>query len=80
MNPFDPMCGRFAEDIIEYDNYIYTSHEELDSTPEDEKKVDRIKYVIIEEGTYNSENGHFLCDECYIKAGQPSSPTGWVCP
>jgi hypothetical protein len=32
------------------------------------------------EGTYNSSNGHFLCDECYIKAGMPSSPTGWIAP
>lgn len=33
-----------------------------------------------EEGTLNRENGHFLCNECYIKAGMPSSPTGWRCP
>lgn len=33
-----------------------------------------------EEGTMNRENGHFLCNECYIKAGCPSSPTGWKCP
>jgi hypothetical protein len=37
-------------------------------------------YVMKEEGTLNFENGHFLCDECYIKAGMPSSPTGWVAP
>jgi len=36
--------------------------------------------VINEEGTYNPENGHFLCDPCYIKWGQPSSPTGWKAP
>jgi hypothetical protein len=31
-------------------------------------------YVRREEGTYNPENGHFLCTECYIKAGSPSRP------
>ena len=33
-----------------------------------------------EEGTLNRENGHFLCNMCYIKAGMPSSPYGWKCP
>lgn len=33
-----------------------------------------------EEGTLNTENGHFLCNMCYIKAGMPSSPRGWRCP
>jgi hypothetical protein len=33
-----------------------------------------------EEGTMNRENGHFLCNMCYIKAGMPTSPTGWKCP
>lgn len=37
-------------------------------------------YVWKEEGTLNLENGHFLCTDCYIKAGQPSSPRGWVAP
>lgn len=34
------------------------------------------------EGTYNAKNGHFLCDECYIAAGQPSlpAPARWVAP
>lgn len=38
------------------------------------------RYVRQEEGTYNLKNGRFLCDDCYIKAGMPTSPTGWVCP
>lgn len=38
------------------------------------------EYVKREEGTYNHNNGHFLCDGCYIKAGMPSSPSGWICP
>lgn len=38
-----------------------------------------------EEGTYNPENGHFLCTPCYIAAGMPanhySGPgSGWVAP
>ena len=37
-------------------------------------------FVRYEEGTYNSENGHFLCTMCYIRAGQPSSPKGWIAP
>jgi hypothetical protein len=38
------------------------------------------EYVWEEEGTLNRENGHFLCTNCYIKAGQPSSPRGWTAP
>lgn len=37
-------------------------------------------FVLAEEGTLNRRNGHFLCDECYIRAGQPSSPNGWKAP
>lgn len=41
---------------------------------------DAAAYVIMEEGTYNPINGHFLCDECYIKAGMPTAPGGWRAP
>lgn len=27
--------------------------------------------VVDEEGTYNRENGHFWCTECYISIGMP---------
>lgn len=37
-------------------------------------------YVREEEGTYNRLNGHFLCTVCYVNAGMPSSPRGWVAP
>lgn len=39
-------------------------------------------YVRNEEGTYNKANGHFLCTDCYIKAGMPSKPypDQWVAP
>ena len=38
------------------------------------------EYVRAEEGTYNPDNGHFLCTPCYVAAGMPSSKYGWVCP
>lgn len=38
------------------------------------------EYVRSSEGTYNRENGHFLCTACYIEAGSPSSPSGWKAP
>lgn len=37
-------------------------------------------YVRSEEGTFNPENGHFLCTSCYVHDGMPSSPGGWVAP
>lgn len=37
-------------------------------------------YIWNEEGTLNRQNGHFLCDMCYINAGQPSGPSGWIAP
>ncbi len=33
-----------------------------------------------EEGTLNTSNMHFMCSDCYIKAGMPSSPYGWKAP
>lgn len=46
----------------------------------EEGMTDADEYVWREEGTLNRTNGHFLCDECYIKAGQPSSTAGWKAP
>jgi hypothetical protein len=63
-------CKKRPEEIPEYtDREIIAG-----MTPDD--------YVQREEGTYNPENGHFLCTECYIKAGQPSRPypRRWICP
>jgi hypothetical protein len=78
--PFDPMCGRTPAEI----GYVFYRTDEngapllkWDGTPYYNDDAD---YVWQEEGTLNTSNGHFLCDECYIKAGQPSSPSGWVCP
>lgn len=61
-------CHRRPEDIDEY----VISGEETGLTPSE--------YVIKEEGTLNPVNFHFLCTTCYIRAGMPSSPYGWVAP
>ncbi len=66
--PYDPKCKRFADQIEEYVELA-----ELEETTPDE-------YVRTEEGTYNPKNGHFLCTTCYVAAGMPSGPRGWVCP
>ncbi len=34
-------------------------------------------YILVNEGTLDRATGAFLCDECYIAVGMPSSPTGW---
>jgi hypothetical protein len=75
--PYDPSCKRYAREIREYDTFaaVYFRVSLSEVTPEL-----REKYVLVEEGTYNPENGHFLCDVCYIEAGQPTSRTGWRCP
>lgn len=48
----------------------------------EEEEMTANEYIRQFEGTYNQENGHFLCDPCYIKAGQPSRPwpNRWVAP
>ncbi len=66
-----PLCVGCGQHPDELDEYIEVAAEE-DMTPDD--------YVRSEEGTYNRDNHHFLCTPCYIKAGMPSSPEGWVCP
>lgn len=66
--PFDPACERRPDQIPEY----VEAAKEHEMTPDE--------YVKREEGTYNPDNGHFLCTTCYVKHGMPSSPRGWVCP
>jgi hypothetical protein len=61
-------CNKHPDKIEEY--IEMAENEEM--TPDE--------YVRHEEGTYNRANGHFLCTMCYIRAGQPSSPRGWVAP
>ena len=78
--PYDPMCGRYAADMEQLDYFWATSQEELDAVPVEQRGDRRIAYVIKEEGTLNPDNGHFLCDKCYIAVGMPVAPGGWVCP
>lgn len=68
--PFDPHCKRRPSEIPE----IIEKANELDLHPDD--------FVRLEEGTYNPENGHFLCMTCYIAEGSPSGtwPHRWRCP
>lgn len=68
MKAYDPKCQRYADQIPQVVEWA-----EMEEMTPDE-------WVEEEEGTYNSTNGHFLCDECYIAIGMPSSPTGWKCP
>lgn len=68
-NPLDPICVGCAKRPDDCGYQFFT-----------EEGQTATEYVIAEEGTYNRENGHFLCDSCYIKNGSPSSPRGWKCP
>jgi hypothetical protein len=61
-------CSKRPEEI---DEYIMAADDE-GMTPE--------QYVREEEGTFNSENGHFLCTSCYVAVGCPSTSRGWVAP
>lgn len=67
-HPFCIGCEKFAEELSEYNK----ENTECELTP--------AQYVKQEEGTYNRENGHFLCTPCYCKAGMPSGPRGWTAP
>lgn len=61
-------CNKLAAELAEYIRLA----EDNNMTPGD--------YVRKEEGTYNPENGHFLCTPCYVAIGMPSSPHGWHAP
>jgi len=76
-HPHDPICVGCARRPHEIPGYVDAVEADIAGIPTE----DDIKhYVMDEEGTYNSANGHFLCDMCYIYNGSPSSPTGWKCP
>lgn len=76
-DPRDPICVGCAKRPHEIGGYRVACMESEEDNPSDD---DVRMYVIQEEGTYNRTNGHFLCDECYIKNGCPTSTSGWVCP
>lgn len=62
---------------LEYRALLMTGEEENAAEFTDQQVLD---VAWSEEGTLNRENGHFLCNMCYIKAGMPTSPSGWTCP
>jgi len=69
--PFCTGCNKPATEIEEY----------VIGAAENDMEVN--EYVIDQEGTYNHDNGHFLCTSCYIEAGMPSTPvghSGWITP
>ena len=68
--PFCTGCNKPATEIAEY----------IESAKDADMEIN--DYVMEEEGTYNPVNGHFLCTDCYIKAGMPSKPypNKWVAP
>ena len=76
-DPEDPICVGCAKRPPEIEGYRIATMMHPDDEPTDEEIT---QYVIAEEGTYNPTNGHFLCDPCYIRNGQPSSSRGWRCP
>lgn len=80
MIPYDPGCSRYAADMEGLDSFWASSQEELDAVPVEQRGERRAAYILKEEGTLNHSNGHFLCDGCYIAAGMPTGPNGWVCP
>ena len=66
--PFCLGCIKTPEELLEYVMAV----EDTPETPS--------HYVKFNEGTYNRKNGHFLCTDCYLKVGAPSSPQGWKAP
>lgn len=78
----DPMCGRKPPEIDGY-TYMLSYEDGSDMYPLQTREEAAYRYVWENEGTLNTENGHFLCDDCYIKAGMPANPwpePGWKCP
>jgi len=66
-------CNKVPSDIEEYIEAAKENGPGHGMTPE--------VYVRLEEGTYNPENGHFLCTDCYIARGMPTAPSiRWVAP
>jgi hypothetical protein len=67
----EPVCIGCNKTPEQIDEYKYGA-QEYDISPN--------QYVRSEEGTYNPANGHFMCTNCYINAGQPATSTGWKAP
>lgn len=67
-----PYCNKKPSEIEEY-----VEAAESEGTTPDE-------FVKTGEGTYNKDNGHFCCTDCYIAIGMPATEPGaehgWVAP
>jgi hypothetical protein len=37
-------------------------------------------FIVRQEETFNSLNGHFVCPRCYFKCGVPNPVDGWKAP
>lgn len=70
MTPLCTGCNKTPREIEEYREAAMING----TTPDD--------YVRENDGTYNKTNGHFLCTNCYIEAGQPCLPypSTWTAP
>lgn len=86
-DPEDPICVGCAKrpaETSEYDYLIFNTEDEAEigfaTLSPEELAEERRKACIREEGTLNPENGHYLCNSCYLLNNQPSSPRGWKCP
>lgn len=66
MRPICTGCNKYADELEEY----------IEAAKMSEMSVE--DFVREEEGTYNPSNGHFLCTDCYVDAGMPSTENGWV--
>lgn len=73
--PYCPGCRKQAADITS----VARSARDICTTPE--------MFVRHEEGTYNPDNEHFLCDGCFLveeahRGHRLVGPNGtrWVCP
>ena len=86
-------CGRRPEEISDYTNMVKGWDWDPETDPlgtqieakwaalTEEEKTQKVReYVLDQEGTLNTKTGAFTCDACYIVAGMPSSPEGWIVP
>jgi hypothetical protein len=70
LKPVCTGCGKHPDELEEY---VEAANADNYGSP-----ISADDYVRREEGTYNPENGHFLCTDCYCAAGMPSLPgRGW---
>lgn len=58
VKPYCIECGLSPDELSCYKPYLEDGETATD-------------YVKSEEGTYNVDNGHFWCDDCYVKLGMP---------